>query len=105
MPEPGSPEWKARRAQILTDELSQPLRWFYLSFADDDGFRGAAIVEAHGPAHALQLTHRLGINPGGEIATWEIPEGAPLPDAAKNRLLSKEDLDRLYGAHNMVHPE
>jgi hypothetical protein len=105
MPEPGSPEWKARRAQILTDELSQPLRWFYLSFADDDGFRGAVIIEARGQAHALQATHKLGINPGGQVMTWEIREGAPLPEAVKNRLLSKEDLDRLYGSENMVHPE
>jgi hypothetical protein len=104
--EPGSPEWKARRAQILTDELTEPLRWFYLSFADDERFRGAVIVEAHGVAHAIELTHKLGINPSGEVAVFEVPEGAPLPpDAAKNRLLSKRDLDRLFGAENMVHPE
>ncbi len=105
MPEPGSPEWKARRAQILTDELSQPLRWFYLSFADDKGFLGAAIVETCGEMHAIELAHTLGINPGGEVMVFEVPEGAPLPEAAKNRLLSKNELDRLYGAHNMVHPE
>lgn len=104
MPKPGSPEWKARRAQILTDELCRPPRWFYLSFADDDGFRGAAIVEAPGEAHAIQLTHTLGINPGGQVAMFAVPDGAPVPDAAKNRLLSKRDLDRLFGAKNMVHP-
>jgi hypothetical protein len=100
MPEPGSPEWKARRAQILTDELSQPLRWFYLSFADDQAFRGAAIVEAHGPAHAMELTHRLGINPGGQVAAWELPEqiAATLPAEAKNRLLNKPELERLFDA-------
>jgi hypothetical protein len=101
--EPGSPEWKARRAQLLTDELGQPLRWFYLSFADDDGFHGAVIVEARGEAHALQQCHRLGINPGGQVALFAVPEDAPLPDAAKNRLLSKEDLERIFG--ELVHPE
>jgi hypothetical protein len=99
MPEPGSPEWKARRAQILTDELSQPLRWFYLSYADDDGFRGALILEAHGEMHAIELAQRLGLSPGGQVVVWEVPEdvAATLPAAAKGRLLSKPDLERLFG--------
>ena len=105
MPEPGSPEWKARRAQLLTDELSQPVRWFYLSYADDDGFLGAVIVEARGPVHAFELAQRLGINPGGEVAAWEVPAELPPPAEATNRLLSKHDLDRLFGADHMVHPE
>ena len=103
--EPGSPEWKARRAQILTDESGKPLRWFYISFADDERFYGAVIVEAPGEAHALQLTHELGINPGGEAAIFAVPDGAPVPDGAKNRLLSKRDLEHVFGAENMRHPE
>lgn len=95
--EPGSPEWQARRAQILTDESANPPRWFYLSFADDDQFLGAAIVEAVGEMHAIEYAHRLGINPGGQVAVWTVPEGAPVPDAAKNRLLSKRDLEALLG--------
>jgi hypothetical protein len=102
---PGSPEWKARKAQLLTDELGQPPRWFYLSFATEHKFLGAVVVEAIGPMHALQRVHELGLNPGGQVLTFEVPDGAPLPDAAKNRLLSKEDLDRLYGTDDMVHPE
>jgi hypothetical protein len=96
--EPGSPEWKARRAQILTDELNHPLRWFYLSFADEHRFRGAAIVCAPGEAHAIELTVRLDINPGGEVAVYAIPDEAlPLPEEAKNRLLSLDDIARLLG--------
>jgi hypothetical protein len=95
--EPGSPEWKARRAQILTDELGQPLRWFYLSFAGDDRFNGAVIVEAPGEMHALERVHKLGISPGGQVAIFAVPEGKHVPDAAKNRLLSKTDLERLLG--------
>ena len=102
--EPGSPEWKARRAQLLTDELGQPLRWFYISFADDDSFRGAVIVKAPGEAHAIQASHRLGINPGGQAAIFKVPDGAPVPPAAVNRLLSKRDLEVLFGADTLVHP-
>lgn len=105
MLKPGSPEWKARRAQLLTDELSQPLRWFYLSFADDDGFRGAIIVNARGEMHAVQRCHDLGINPGGQVAIFDIPDGAPRPEGVEDRLLSKRDLDRIFGAENMEHPE
>ena len=96
MPEPGSPEWQARLAQLLTDELSEPLRWFYLSFADEQ-FRGAVIVEAQGFTHAIKLAHKLGINPGGQVMSHEIPAGAKIPEEAKNRLLSKSDLERLFG--------
>jgi hypothetical protein len=95
--EPGSPEWKARRAQNLTEESGKPLRWFYLSFADER-FLGAAIVEAPGELHAIEITHRLGINPGGEVAVFAVPEGKPVPDEAKWRLLSRQDLERVFGA-------
>ena len=100
--EPGSPEWKARRAQLLTDELGQPLRWFYISFADDDSFRGAVIVKAPGEAHAIQASYRLGINPGGQAAIFAVPDGAPVPPAAVNRLLSEEDLRGFFD--DLVHP-
>jgi len=91
--------WKT---QILTDELNQPLRWFYLSFAVDDRFYGAAIVEAPGEAHAIQRTHQLGINPGGEVAIFAVPDGAPLPEAAKNRLLSKSDIETIWPARSIL---
>lgn len=95
---PGSAEWKARRAQILTDESQQPLRWFYLSFVNENGFAGAAIVEAKGMAHAIEKAHALGINPGGEVAGCEVPQDALIPEQAKNRLLSLNELKDIFGA-------
>jgi len=98
MPEPGSPEWKARRAQILTDELSQPLRWWYLSYAVDEGFLGAVVLEAHGELHAIELAQRLNLSPGGQVAVWEVPAEVvvTLPAEAKGRLLSKPELAHLF---------
>lgn len=98
MPEPGTPEWKARRAQILTDESRQPLRWWYLSYADDEEFRGGAILEAHGEIHAIELAQRLNLSPGGQVAVWEVPAEVvvTLPAEAKGRLLSKPELARLF---------
>lgn len=94
--QPGSPEWKAHRAQVLTDESAQPMRLFYLSFADEK-FLGAAIVEAHGVMHAIELAWSLGINPGGEVASCPVPKGLSIPDSAKNRLLSREEVEKLPG--------
>jgi len=98
MPEPGSPEWKARRAQILTDELRQPLRWWYLSYADDDGFRGGLLLEAHGELHAIELAQRLNLSPGGQVLILEVPSevAVTLQDESKGRLLSKPELERLF---------
>jgi hypothetical protein len=97
--EPGSPAWKARRAQILTDELRQPLRWFYLSFADADQFFGGALIEAHGPMHAMEQSHKLRIYPGGDCQTavGEVAPNAVLPDGAKNRFLTREEIDTYFG--------
>lgn len=72
---PGSPEWKARVDRILAQELKTPERLFYLSFADENGWRGAIVTLAHGITDAMQKTHRLNINPGGEVACWPIPDG------------------------------
>jgi hypothetical protein len=103
MPEPGSPEWKARKAQMLTDELGQPLRWFYLSFANEHEFFGAVVVEAIGPAHALQRAHQLGVNPGGSVMTFEVPELAlPIDVEATNRLLTLEEIKRYLGPPERV---
>lgn len=86
----------ARRAQILTDESQQPLRWFWLSFAEGR-FLGAAIVQAQGAMHAIEKAHRLGINPGGEVASWELPPDVTIPDEAQDRLLGRDELEKIFG--------
>lgn len=81
----------------LRRERAEPCRWWYISFCEDR-FLGAAIVQARGMAHAILRCHRLGINPGGEALGWPIPENQlPPPAEARDRLLSKTDLKRLYG--------
>ncbi len=52
----------------------RPERWWWLSFADEDGFRGVCIVRARGLVPAIARTHLLGINPGGEVQGAELPE-------------------------------
>jgi hypothetical protein len=84
-------EFAKRTAEVLAQESSEPLRLIYLSFADGDGFRGAAIVEAKGILSATLRCNTLGINPGGEVMAIPVPEAqiVDIPEDAKNVLLSK----------------
>lgn len=71
------------------------MSWWYLSFADDDGFRGAAIVEADTMLEAVRQTNVIGINPHGEVCGVRYPDDVPLPDTKYlNRLLTKEDVQK-----------
>ena len=51
-----------------------PLLW--LSFVKDDKFAGVVVTEADGIAEATAKCWRNGVNPGGEVMCYEIPEGA-----------------------------
>jgi len=67
---------------------------FWLSFADGNlpegsQFLGVCIVDAPDFLPAIQLCHRLGINPGGEVQGGPLPPGLSLPDGYKNRLLNR----------------
>ena len=74
-----------RKRHIVFDrQLAKELRngkiknW-WLSFCDPDSpkgsqFLGVIITQACGAAHAIQKTHDLGINPGGEVFLVETDE-------------------------------
>ena len=93
---------------------------FWLSFADEDeGFLGVAIVDLTGAEiiqrtkikgegaltrsrnpnadaiAAIQKTHDLGINPGGHVACTEIPQANYIADEFKDRLLDRDEAERL----------
>lgn len=90
-------EAQRRFADALEDEIQNGTsRWYCLSFADDTGCLGCAIVNALGPTDALYTTTRLHINPGGgEVLVGTIPEDDPPPKEWINRLLRKDDMVRL----------
>lgn len=64
--------------------------WYWLSFADDLGFRGVVILEADSFDGALTKSHRAGVNPGGEVQGFLLPAFAVPPTEFRNRLLDKE---------------
>ena len=66
--------------------------WWWLSFADPDGFRGVVITHAPDFISAVRSTHARRINPGGEVNGWSMPDEAGLGDPAprwRDRLLNK----------------
>lgn len=76
---------------------------FWMSFVDPsrpegDRFLGVAMVQAESFDMAHALTHTFGINPGGELQSYELEEDGweranISPDGEyMNRLLSKEEL-------------
>jgi hypothetical protein len=94
---------RAARAEAdrLRADPTTPRTAFWLSFADDGFLGGCLIDDVVNIADAITKSHRLGINPGGEVAIAEValdtcPVGFP-----RNRLLSKADLKELGGFYRM----
>ena len=61
---------------------------FWLSFSGEK-FLGVAVIDAKTATAAIQKSHRLGINPGGEVMVIEMPpaEAKPYP---RNKLLPRK---------------
>ncbi len=77
---------------------SRSLPYFWLSFVGDEGFRGVVIMRGRSDIDCIRRSHALGINPGGQVLSCEmLPEFEP-PAKATNKLLTKEDLERLLPA-------
>ena len=74
--------------------------WFYLSFAGDrdgvDTFFGACIVNAPEMILATIESHRLKINPGGQVLGMPIPEGFLPGSEYRERLLTKADIKAFW---------
>jgi hypothetical protein len=78
-----------------------PESWFYLSFANDTGFLGGAIVHAHGPASAIQRAAGIGIHfadAGVECTPVTDEELAEhIPAEMRGRRLTEEEVRELGG--------
>lgn len=78
------------------------MTWFYLSFADDDGWLGGAFVEARTYKQAFIRSHKLGINPAQrgkecEVKLKPIPDEymVTIPLENRHRLLGRDDFPDL----------
>jgi len=73
-----------------------PLWW--LSFRDPDRpegsrFLGVAIIQAATLAAAMTRSHRLGVNPGGEVASRGPVDPQRIAAGWRDRLLSRDEAD------------
>lgn len=84
-----------RVLENISAQESIPRQLWWLSYAGDEGFRGAVIVAGSEFTEAVMRVNLLGINPGGEIQGMPVPEQAIdlIPDKWKNRLLSRAECE------------
>lgn len=69
---------------------------FWLSFVNETGFAGVAIVDAPDIAAAIKHCWDLDINPGGEVSASTIEDNFPIRPDEMNRLItSKEEATQL----------
>ena len=77
------------------------MAWWWLSFADDEGFRGGINVQGDDFLGAVLNAKLMGQNPGGQVRGLELTfDISDLPEKYKNRLLSLDDIaemDRAMG--------
>lgn len=90
-------EFDAKTAELVAEETDQPLQWFWLSFADKEGFKGVIVIQAQGIMTALFKCSAMNINPGGQVQSISIPTGQYIPNEAKNRLLSLAEIKQYFG--------
>jgi hypothetical protein len=72
--------------------------FIWMSFCDPDKpkghrFLGVIVTQSLGLTHAIIKTHKLGINPGGEIQSFVLPAGTLIDVKYLNRLIPKEELE------------
>ena len=76
-------------------EGHDPAGWWWLSFADETGFRGVVITHAANFMAAHLAVTMLGLNPGGEVRGFPYPAGEVPEPGDVGRLLTREDMDRI----------
>lgn len=78
------------------------MTWWWLSFADGkrprgDQFLGACLVQASDGIDAVRTTHRMGLNPGGEVLFLPVESAKVdrVPERYRNRLLTRAECEQM----------
>lgn len=84
--------------ELMEKDMSKPESWWWLSFADpnkDPGeqFLGVIITTGGGIGEITQKLWLMGINPGGEVQAYPLPDDHIPDEQYRNKLLSKDDLE------------
>lgn len=73
--------------------------YFYLSFANEEEWLGACIVEEANDFFALTKSHVLGINPGGDvqIVYWPEEYNHLINESNTDKLMDLEEIQSQFG--------
>lgn len=74
----------------IATRTNRPKKMFWLSFAGEEGFRGACIVHAEEFTEAVMEATLHDCNPHGEVQGMEVPAGHEIPEKWKYRVLSRQ---------------
>jgi len=67
--------------------------WWWLSYADDDGFNGAIICKGNDLIDAVTQCKRMGLDLHGQVLGVPFPSGLTPPSMFVERILSKSECD------------
>lgn len=76
------------------------LTWWSLSFADDTGFLGGALIDAPSMPAAIARAWELGCNPGGQVLAAGF-RARSVPVGYTNRLLTRDEVEALPAPEGM----
>ena len=70
---------------------------FWLSYADDNGFRGVVVLRASSFLNACAKAKLEGLSPGGQVRGFEIEKEDEyrIPEHCQNRCLTREEAGEL----------
>lgn len=85
-------EFQGRLNKLFAQEGKEALGWWYLSYADEAGFRGGVYLQAHGPMEATYLSRHRHLSPGGQVFILKVPTQFVPAEQFCNRLLTKEEV-------------
>lgn len=82
---------QTRALENIAARTERPEQMWWLSFADENGFRGAVIVHAEDFITAVMECNIRSINPHGECRGMPVPLTKTIPEKWKYRILSREE--------------
>jgi len=88
-------QFNTRVRHLLKQESHNTPQLWYLSFADKK-FLGVVILRAKGLVHANLLSHRLMVNPGGQMMGVPLDRGTKIPKKYLNRLLTRSEVLEIF---------
>ena len=69
---------------------------YYLSFADGEKFRGAVQLTAETIEEAISRSHKLGLNPGGEVLVAGPFDPAAMPGSFETLWTTEAEVDEAF---------